>query len=101
MDRDELRKIIAEARRAGYAVAAGWIHADVSGIAVPILATDGGAIAALSITIKRGGADELTYLHALRTTARAISRAMNVENLGADPRLNLLKQQIRRATDGD
>ncbi|MDQ1058240.1 DNA-binding IclR family transcriptional regulator [Arthrobacter globiformis] len=101
MDRDELRKIIAEARRAGYAVAAGWIHADVSGIAVPILAADGGVIAALSITIKRGGADELTYLHALHTTARAISRAMNVENLVADPRLNLLKQQIRRATDGD
>ncbi|MDQ0078585.1 IclR family transcriptional regulator [Arthrobacter oryzae] len=101
MGRDDLRKIIAEARRVGYALAPGWIHTDVSGIAVPILAADGGAIAALSITIKRDSADELTYLHALHTTARAVSRAMNVENLVTDPRLNLLKQQIRRATDAD
>jgi DNA-binding IclR family transcriptional regulator len=100
MDRDELRKIIAQARRAGYALVPGWIHDDVTGIAVPILAADGGAIAALSIIIERG-ADELTYIHALQTTARAISRAMHVENLVTDPRLNLLKQQIRRATEGD
>ncbi|MCG2624114.1 IclR family transcriptional regulator [Arthrobacter sp. I2-34] len=101
MDRDELRKIVAEARRVGHAVVPGWIHDDVTGIAVPILAADGGAIAALSIAIERGGDDELTYMHALQTTARSISRAMHVENLVTDRRLNLLRQQIRRATARD
>lgn len=100
MDRHELRRIVAETRRVGYVVAAGWIHDDVSGIAVPILTSDGNAVASLSITITRGQADELMYIHALRTTARAVSRALEADNLATDPRLKLLRQKILRATDG-
>ncbi|WP_205739706.1 IclR family transcriptional regulator [Georgenia sp. SYP-B2076] len=98
VDRTTLRGIVAETRRTGYALAPGWIHADTTGLAVPILGAGSTAIAALSVTTPRGVAEQLTLLPALSTTARVIARAVRAENQPLDPRLNLLRQQIRRAT---
>jgi DNA-binding IclR family transcriptional regulator len=98
-DRSLLRKEIAKAHVAGYALASGWIHAYSSGLAVPILLEDGTAVGALSVTTPRGEAEKLTLLSGLRTTARVISRSLRVGNRMADPGLNLLRQQIRRATE--
>jgi DNA-binding IclR family transcriptional regulator len=99
IDRTKLRHIVSEARRAGYAVANGWIYPETSGIAVPILGPDGTAVAALSITTPVGEVDDLAALPALRTTARVISRAVRAGGQAPDPRLALLRRQVRRATD--
>lgn len=98
VDRAELREVVADVRQSGFAVARGWIHPATTGIAVPILGFDGNAVAALSMTNSIDKSEEMA-LPALRTTSRAISRAVRMGNLGADPGLSLLKHQIRRATE--
>lgn len=97
VDRAELRSMVTETRRDGFAVVRGWIHPGTTGVAVPILDTAGTAVAALSITISFGQSEEVV-LPAMHTTARVISRAVSAGNEELDPRLNLLKHQIRRAT---
>ncbi|MGK5114599.1 IclR family transcriptional regulator [Geodermatophilus sp. CPCC 205506] len=100
VDRAKLRQIVTETRRAGYAVVSGWIHPQTAGVAVPVLGREGTAVAALSVTIPVGAIDDLTLIPALRTTARAISRAVRVaDGQASDPRLSILRRRIRRATE--
>lgn len=99
VNRGELARIVQDARRTGYAVARRWISRDSTGIAVPILADDGTALAALSVTTSSEAGAHLDVLSALRTTARGISRAFLAGNRRTDPRLAILMRQIRCATE--
>ncbi|GAF44341.1 IclR family transcriptional regulator [Rhodococcus wratislaviensis] len=99
VDRTELARIVYETRRVGYVVARQWISPDATGIAVPILSDDGTALAALSVTTPFGVGVPSDLLPALHTTARGISRAFLAGSGHTNPRLTLLMQQIRHATD--
>ncbi|MFA3878672.1 IclR family transcriptional regulator [Streptomyces sp. MMCC 100] len=98
VDRGRLRELVADVRQTGFAVARAWIHPGTSGTAVPILGRDGTAMAALSVTTPLPTDERLTLVPALRTAARAIARAADTDVRAADPRLNVLKQKVRRAT---
>lgn len=99
VDRAELVRIVHKTRRLGYAVARRWISTDSTGIAVPILSSDGTALAALSVTTPFGSGVPSDLLPALHTTARGISRAVLAGSRPSDPQVTLLMQQIRRATE--
>jgi DNA-binding IclR family transcriptional regulator len=96
VDRADLQRIVNETRRTGYVVARRWIALDSTAVAVPILADDGTAIGALSVTTAFGADAPSTLLPALHATALGISRATRTAD---GPRLALLKQQIRHATE--
>ena len=98
LDRGELKQIVHDARRLGYAVARRWMSPDATGIAVPILADDGTAFAALSVTVPSATGTPSDLLAALHTTARGISRALLSGSRHSDPRIVLLMRQIRNAT---
>jgi len=97
IDRDVLRKIVAETRKTGFALTSGWIHAESTGLAVPIIGDDGTAVAALSITSRRGEVEDLSLLSALNTSARSISRLLYSGRKTTDPHGKLLRQRIRQA----
>ncbi|SFP80225.1 IclR family transcriptional regulator [Amycolatopsis rubida] len=75
LDRAEVARIVHEAPRAGHVVARRWISLDSTGVAVPILAGDRTALAALSVTVPFAAYAPAELLPALHTTARGISRA--------------------------
>ncbi|WP_370937512.1 IclR family transcriptional regulator [Amycolatopsis sp. cg13] len=97
VDRAEVARIVHEARRVGHVVARRWISLDSTGIAVPILADDRTALAALSVTVPFAADAAAELLPALHTTARGISRAYRLHS--PDPRIALLLRQIRRAIE--
>lgn len=99
VDRAALQRIVHRTRRVGYAITRRWMSLDSTGVAVPILAGDGTAIGALSVTKPAGQDAPSDLLPALHTTARGISRAMSNGNQPADPRLTLLRQQLLHATE--
>jgi DNA-binding IclR family transcriptional regulator len=99
VDRRELARITSDARRLGYVIVRGWMSADSTGVAVPVLAEDGSALAALSVTIPFEDATPSRLLPALRTTSRGISRAFRVGGSQVDPRIATLMQRIRQATE--
>ncbi|KHL01371.1 IclR family transcriptional regulator [Sinomonas humi] len=95
-----IRKLIDEAKRLGRAVAPRWMSSDSTGIAVPVLGGDGRAVASLSVTLPVGSVDLDAIVPTLRAAARGISRAAQSGGETANPRLALLKHQLRRATEG-
>ncbi|MGW5515220.1 MULTISPECIES: IclR family transcriptional regulator [Nocardia] len=99
VDRTELARIVQEARRLTYVVARRWITNDAVGVAVPVLSGDGTAMAALSVTIPFDTGVPSDLLPALHTTARGISRAALDPSRRVDPRIHLLMQRIRHATE--
>lgn len=98
VDRAVLKQTVHEARRLGYATTRRWMSLDATGIAVPILADDGIAFAALSVTVPFAIGAPSDLLRALHTTARAIARAFLSRNRQPDPRTALLMRQLRNST---
>ncbi|GAA3510667.1 IclR family transcriptional regulator [Georgenia daeguensis] len=94
---EQLRKIIDNVRATGVAVANGWIHPDVTGVAVPIRDAYGEPAAALSILVPRGSDLVETCVPALRAAAHGISRSLRSER-PSDPQLNLLEYMVRQGT---
>jgi len=74
-DGKQLRSVLAEIRRVGYALCAGHIHADATGVAVPIRDPSDKVVGALSAIVPRGER-ALTHIPALLATARGIHRAL-------------------------
>lgn len=72
---DQLRVALAHVRREGYALCAGHIHPQTTGIAAPIRGRDGAVVAALGLIVPN---DESAFgrIPALRAAARGISRVM-------------------------
>lgn len=70
-----LRRIIADVRRAGYAVASGQVDPEGAGVAAPVRDRAGGVVAALSVTVPVGG-NAQRLVPAVLAAARGVSRAM-------------------------
>lgn len=98
VDPAALNHILATVRESGVAVVKGWVHRDVTGVAVPILDAEGTVLASLSVLLPRAGEAEHSCHPALLTTARAISRALQSRKAVSDPELHLLKHKARNAT---
>lgn len=71
-----LRHELADIRRTGFATFDGFIDEETTGAAVPILDTQGYALAVLSVVVPRGSDTLPAAAMALRTAARGISRAL-------------------------
>ncbi|NKQ57662.1 IclR family transcriptional regulator [Amycolatopsis sp. K13G38] len=99
VERQDLVRIAHEVRRTGHIIARSWMSPDAVGVAVPVLADDGTALAALSVTTPSNTRTQSSLLPALHTTARGIARAFLAGNAPADPRLTILLHRIRLATD--
>ena len=76
-DPHRIRAALAEARARGYAVSDRQVTMDALSVAVPIHDTQGEVIAALSLVVRHGTALPRTLAPLLRTSARAISRAIS------------------------
>lgn len=72
----ELRTYLAETRRRGYAVMAGAIVPESTGIAVPIFGESNQVVAALNVIVPTGEDDPMVHVPPLRTAALAISREL-------------------------
>jgi DNA-binding IclR family transcriptional regulator len=95
---EQLRDVIEHVRQTGVAVANGWIHADVTGIAVPIHDVESEhPVAALSVLVPRGSPLVETCVPALRAAAHGINRSLRSER-PRDPQLNLLEYMVRQGT---
>lgn len=75
-ERPQLRRELAEAKTRGYASLGGVINSETTGISVPIINSGGHAEAALTIVVPRSSPNIPTFLMALQTAARGISRAL-------------------------
>lgn len=95
--REEIRRVVAEARHAGYAFAPAWIDDTTAGIAVPVLDSEGFALAALSLVIPRAEAEAAMLLPALRTAAVGISRAVQSSETALDAHASIIRHRIRRS----
>ncbi|KAA9163273.1 IclR family transcriptional regulator [Amycolatopsis acidicola] len=99
VERRDLVRIVQEVRRTGHVIARSWMSPDAVGMAVPVLAGDGTALAALSVTTPSNTRTQSSLLPALYTTARGIGRAFLAGSAPADPQLTILLHRIRIATD--
>src|SRR3954462_8892190 len=79
---DRLRALLADVRRQGFAVLAGHVHEDATGVAVPVRGRDGEVVAALSAIVPNDGQAH-TRVPALLAAARGITRTL----ARPDPRL--------------
>lgn len=70
-----LRRRLADVRRQGYALCAGHIDPDATGVAVPVRGPGAAVVAALSVIVPNDGAAAAT-VPALMATVRAISRTL-------------------------
>lgn len=75
-DPAELRRHLAEIRQRGFAVMAGIIVPESSGIAVPVFGPDNAVVAALSVVVPRQEENVPARVQVLMTAARGISRAL-------------------------
>ncbi len=75
-DPTQLRRLLADVRRQGYAIADGFIHLDATGAAVPIRGFDGTVMATLSVIVPSGGGHAAAAIPALITASRGITRAL-------------------------
>jgi DNA-binding IclR family transcriptional regulator len=73
---EELRRVLAEVRRGGYAVGSQAEPQPHTTVAAPIRGADG-VIAAVSVVAPSTDFDVAVYVPAVRATARAVSREMN------------------------
>jgi DNA-binding IclR family transcriptional regulator len=76
VDPMELERVLADIRQRGYAVSDRQVDLVHIGAAAPVSAPDGSVLAALSLVRPYEGADLRGMIHAVRLTARAVSRAL-------------------------
>ncbi|WP_433383621.1 IclR family transcriptional regulator [Actinoplanes sp. CA-142083] len=74
-DPRRLRAVLAEVRRQGYALNAGHIHPDATGVAVPIRDAKGHVVAAVSVIVPNRPEARAT-IGMLQAAARGISRSL-------------------------
>lgn len=84
-DPGELRRVLADVRRTGVAIADEQITANVFAVAVPIRGSRDRVIAALGVTMHRDSSTPAAALPALSTAARAISRALGAPSALRSP----------------
>lgn len=77
----ELRQVLAEVRRTGYAISDRQISPDYVSVAAPIYGPENTVVAALSLIVPYTESHGLGLAHLVQASARAISRA-----LGAKPK---------------
>jgi DNA-binding IclR family transcriptional regulator len=77
----ELRQVLADVRRTGYAISDRQINPEYVSVAAPIYGADNTVVAALSLIVPHTEAHGPSLAHLVQATARGISRA-----LGARPR---------------
>lgn len=81
----ELRQVLAEVRRLGYAVSDRQVTMDAVSVAAPIWGRSREVVAALSIVIRHDGVAPSSLVPAVQAAARGISRALGAPNV-ARPR---------------
>ena len=74
-DARQLRRVLADVRREGYAYNPGHVHPEATGVAVPVRDASGSVIAAVSVIVPNSPSARST-IPVLQTTARGISRAL-------------------------
>lgn len=72
----ELRSRLAEVRQQGYAAVDGQVDSEATGVAVPVLSSDGQALAALGVVVPRSSEFRPGLAPMLLAAARGISRAL-------------------------
>jgi DNA-binding IclR family transcriptional regulator len=72
----ELRRVLAEVRRTGVAIAENQLTPDALAVAVPVRGQRDEVVAALGVTVQRGVVQSHALVPALAATARGISRAL-------------------------
>ncbi|MFD5393362.1 IclR family transcriptional regulator [Streptomyces sp. NPDC127097] len=75
-DPREVRSVLAEVRAGGYAVSDRQVTMDALSVAAPVYASCGEVAAAVSLVVRHGSASPHALARLVRTSARAISRAM-------------------------
>lgn len=73
---DELRRVLADVRRDGYAISEGQIEPDAVSVAAPVYGRQDTVVAAISIVAPADATDPRTVVPAVRAAARGISRAL-------------------------
>ncbi|MGI5282245.1 IclR family transcriptional regulator [Nonomuraea polychroma] len=72
----QLRAALADTRARGYAISDRQVTMDALSVAAPIHDSHGEVVAAVSLVVHHGSASTQALAHLLRTSARAISRAL-------------------------
>jgi DNA-binding IclR family transcriptional regulator len=80
----DLRRVLADTRRLGYARADGWIAPDVSGWGFPVRDAAGEVVAALSVVVPNEENGNAAAVSAARLASLSISRAMGWRGGPAD-----------------
>lgn len=75
-----LRALLADARQTGHVIAAGYLHEEATGVAVPVHGGNGHIVAALSVIVPSDGTAYAT-VPALHTAARGITRVLTAHPL--------------------
>lgn len=75
-DPGELRRKLADVRTSGFAVSDRQVTMDALSVAAPVHDGRGAVVAAVSLVVRHGSASAHTLAPLLRTSARAISRAL-------------------------
>lgn len=85
----QLRQLLAEVRRTGYAIAKGAIVPDSTGVAVPIFGEHNEIVAALNVIVPKAEPNPGQHVAVLKTAALSISRSLgwrrNVHGSAAPP----------------
>ncbi|MCU1679326.1 MAG: IclR family transcriptional regulator [Amycolatopsis sp.] len=76
-DPDQLRHLLADVRTNGFAISDRQVSLDTLSVAAPILDSHGQVVAAVSLVVLYGSASPHALAPLVRTSARAISRALN------------------------
>jgi DNA-binding IclR family transcriptional regulator len=75
-DPGELRRMLADVRTSGFAVSDRQVTMDALSVAAPVHDARGAVVAAVSLVVRHGSASPHALVPLLRTSARAISRAL-------------------------
>jgi DNA-binding IclR family transcriptional regulator len=82
----ELRQVLADVRRAGYAISDRQINPEYVSVAAPICGSDGAVVAALSLIVPYAEPHGPSVAHLVQATARGISRALGFRHRSSDMR---------------
>jgi DNA-binding IclR family transcriptional regulator len=72
----QVREMLADIRRQGYALCAGFIHVDATGVAVPVRDGSGAVVAAIGAVVPNDG-NAYVHVPALLAAARGIGRRLH------------------------
>jgi DNA-binding IclR family transcriptional regulator len=75
-DPSTVRHMLADIRRSGFVVSDRQVTMDALSVAVPVQDARGTVVAAVSLVVRHGSVQPLSLVPLLRTSARAISRAL-------------------------